>query len=73
MLSCKCGWLGVNLMPNHQTNTAHCPSCSNEFTGITSDKAVATSANEENRLVTESKTLLLMAETLFPPEIAKLL
>ena len=31
MLACNCGWVGVNLVANHQENTALCPRCKAVF------------------------------------------
>ena len=66
MLSCKCGWLGVNLKPSTHDNTARCPSCGNIFQGFTADTAIAVSSSEEEKIVNSGKAFVLLAEKLFP-------
>ena len=33
-LACRCGWIGVNLVPNDADDTARCPLCNVVFQGI---------------------------------------
>ena len=68
MLKCSCGWVGVNLRPDHEHNTALCPSCGAVFKGITADRAVCVSDEEEKALLDEYKVGMAMAETLFGKE-----
>jgi len=50
MLKCNCGWSGVNLKPDYQTNTAHCPMCNTTFKGIPAENAIYTLRDEEIKL-----------------------
>jgi len=64
MLLCSCNWIGVNLVPNKQDNTARCPKCNNIFKGITAENAVAVSEKNEKEIVTQSAAFLLLIEGL---------
>lgn len=55
MLKCCCGWLGVNLIPNEEDDTARCPECSIPFEGITADEAIVISPEEETQIKQEAR------------------
>lgn len=40
MLKCRCGWFGINLVPNRKDNTARCPKCGIIFKGISAENAI---------------------------------
>jgi len=40
MLRCNCGYMGVNLIPNYEDNTARCPECNRVFVGIPAENAI---------------------------------
>lgn len=40
MLDCTCGYIGVNLKPNYDDNTARCPGCETIFQGIPAEDAL---------------------------------
>ena len=53
---CKCGWLGVNLVPNFKDDTARCPRCNNVFVGITAENATIVSPEEEKDTLAHTLT-----------------
>ncbi len=40
MITCGCGYMGVNLVPNKEDNTARCPGCNTVFYKISADQAL---------------------------------
>ena len=57
MRTCSCGWVGMNLQPNHQENSAHCPRCQRRFAGIGAADAQRVPPKEEKRLLDAVKTM----------------
>lgn len=48
VLQCtNCGWVGCDLVPNPEDNTARCPKCGIAFCGIDADHAVHDAPKEE--------------------------
>ncbi|HSE56650.1 MAG TPA: hypothetical protein VLB02_01020 [Candidatus Paceibacterota bacterium] len=66
MLSCTCGWEGVNLTPNHAQNTAHCPKCNTVFEGIPAEDAAPVSAEQEEKITNSAGNFLKIVKALFP-------
>lgn len=64
MLVCDCGWQGVNLRPSPDDDTARCPVCDAVFQGIKAEKAVVTSAEEEQRVLRDASGLVAFAEAM---------
>lgn len=60
MLVCSCGWKGVNLVPNHQDNTARCPQCSVPFNGIPAESAIVVSPEENDDITKQAEVDLAM-------------
>ncbi|MDD5341557.1 MAG: hypothetical protein PHC97_03950 [Patescibacteria group bacterium] len=52
---CKCGWIGVNLIPELETDQALCPNCKRPFPGVTADEAIMITSQEEKGIIREQQ------------------
>ena len=50
ILKCGCGWEGINLTPDHKSNTARCPRCNAIFEDIPADAAVGAAQFAESQI-----------------------
>ena len=39
VLKCRCGWTGIQLIPDYENDTANCPTCGRPFKGIPAHRA----------------------------------
>lgn len=62
VLVCTCDWKGVNLRPNYQRDTAHCPECREMFRGIRAGGAISVSPDDEKEIIQDNAKLVFMCE-----------